>query len=372
MLAFRPAWFETHASGDRFPTFRPLWFETYAPGDVESPHSLSKSVAARSGVDHDGLMGLELTVPIAATAMRPSWAELPQAVRERIDALLGSPVRSAVSQGSGFTPGFASRLVLEDGRRCFVKAADDRNPWLQEAYANEAAKLALIPTAVPAPRLQTTMSAEIDGRSWLVLVFEDIDGEPPTRPWTLIQARRSLATVAALSRELTPPPGSAEWPSLQQELAPMAADAIVVARTAPWASHIDELTALVARQQDLLAGHTLVHFDVRDDNLIIDRSGAVWLCDWNFPAVGPLWTDAVSLAISMSGDGLDAEALLAEALPATLEERAGVDCLLALLTGYFTLAATRPANPTSPYLRAHQDWYARAAGGWLRARRGWT
>jgi hypothetical protein len=74
----------------------------------------------------------------------------------------------------------------------------------------------------------------------------------------------------------------------------------------------------------------------------------------------------------MSGDGLDADALLADALPVTLEARDGVDCLLALLTGYFTAAAAQPANPTSPYLRAHQDWYARATGAWLRARRGWT
>jgi hypothetical protein len=53
-------------------------------------------------------------------------------------------------------------------------------------------------------------------------------------------------------------------------------------------------------------------------------------------------------------------------------QRDGVDCLLALLTGYFTVAARQPAVPTSPYLRSHQGWYARAAGGWLMARRGWT
>jgi hypothetical protein len=317
-------------------------------------------------------MGLELTVPIAATAMRPSWAELPQSFRARVEQLLRSPVRSAVSQGSGYTPGFASRLTLEDGRHCFVKAADDRNPWLQEAYGNEAAKLALIPRTVPAPRLQTTMSATIDGRSWLVLVFDDIDGAPPVRPWTLDQARRCLDTIAALSGDLTPPPGPTDWPSLQQELAPMAADALAVARTEPWVRHADELTALVLRQEELLDGQTLAHFDARDDNLIIDRTGAVWLCDWNFPAVGPPWTDAVSLAISMSGDGLDADALLADAMPATLEDRDGIDCLLALLSGYFTVSATQPANPTSPYLRKHQDWYARATGAWLRARRGWT
>jgi hypothetical protein len=255
-------------------------------------------VAAPGGVEQDGLMGLELTVPIAATAVRPSWAELPQAVRQHIEQLLGASVTTAVSQGSGYTPGFASRLVLEDGRRCFVKAADDRNPWLQEAYRTEAAKLVLIPTSVPAPRLQMTTTATIDGRCWLVLVFDDIDGAPPARPWTLAEARRCLETVAVLSRELTPAPGPAQWPSMQQELAPMAADALILARTPSWAPYADELTGFVERLEELLGGRTLAHLDARDDNLIIDGSGAVWLCDWNFPAVGPLWTDAVSLVLA--------------------------------------------------------------------------
>ena len=44
-------------------------------------------------------------------------------VRALVEQKLGSPVREAVSQGAGFTPGFASCLTGEDGRRVFVKAA---------------------------------------------------------------------------------------------------------------------------------------------------------------------------------------------------------------------------------------------------------
>ena len=40
-----------------------------------------------------------------------------------VEERLGSPVVHAESQGSGFTPGFASRLTAADGARLFVKAA---------------------------------------------------------------------------------------------------------------------------------------------------------------------------------------------------------------------------------------------------------
>jgi hypothetical protein len=81
-----------------------------------------------------GCMLHPLTVPAAATAQRPSWTELRVEVRERIEAVVGSPVRAAASQGSGYTSGFASRRRLADGRAVFVKAASSHRAWLAEAY----------------------------------------------------------------------------------------------------------------------------------------------------------------------------------------------------------------------------------------------
>lgn len=139
-----------------------------------------------------------------------------------------------------------------------------------------------------------------------------------------------------------------------------------------WTDRVDDLADLADRRAELLSGTTLCHLDLRDDNVIIARDGRPWVCDWNFPALGPRWTDPVCLAISMDGDGLDAEALLAETGLLADEDHEAVDCLLAALTGYFLLSSVRPANPTSPYLRAHQTWYAAVTGGWLKERRGWA
>ncbi|HEU0286240.1 MAG TPA: hypothetical protein VFR22_04280, partial [Nocardioidaceae bacterium] len=59
---------------------------------------------------------LPLTVPQTATAIRPTWDDLPRVVRALIAERCGGDVVAAESMGAGFTPGFASRLRLADGR----------------------------------------------------------------------------------------------------------------------------------------------------------------------------------------------------------------------------------------------------------------
>ena len=62
-------------------------------------------------------------VPFGQTALRLTWAHLPPELRDEIGRRCGSRVVEAQSRDSGFTPGFASVLVCEDGSRHFVKAA---------------------------------------------------------------------------------------------------------------------------------------------------------------------------------------------------------------------------------------------------------
>ena len=314
---------------------------------------------------------LPLAVPVGRSARRPHWSDLPAAVRARLEDGWGASVVEARSQGSGFTPGFASRLRLADGRRFFVKAADDRRAWLVESYRTEAAKRALLPAAVPAPQLQQVIDEPLGDRRWVLLVFADVEGRPPGRPWSLAQARSALRTAAGLAEVLTPPPTGWAWGTLADVLFDDPPDWADLGDRSGWGQRLPDLVGLAERRAELLAGNTLGHSDLRDDNLIIAADGAAWVCDWNWPTVGPPWADAVSLAISMYGDGLDAEALLTETSVLGESDREAVDCLLATLTGYFLLWSARPANPTSPYLRAHQAWYAEAAGTWLRQRRNW-
>ena len=120
------------------------------------------------------------TIPHGKTARRLEWVHLPPHVRALIERRCGSPVASAVSQTSGFTPGFASVLTCEDGTCHFVKAASMRaQRMFADAYLEEARKLALLPPAAPAPRLLWTSEAD----DWVVIGLEYADAKPPRRPW---------------------------------------------------------------------------------------------------------------------------------------------------------------------------------------------
>jgi hypothetical protein len=311
--------------------------------------------------DRDPIPG---TVPVAATAQRPEWAELPAAVRGAVEESLGGTVVRAMSQNSGFTPGFASRLWLSDGRTVFAKAVSDDHEWLTEAYQTEAAKLAVLPAAVPAPRARGTLTVPTRTGSWFVLLLDDVDGAPPVRPWGADEASRVLRAAVRTAEALTPAPLGQSWAPIAAQLDPL-----------PDWSHACRRYAIGEVAQELslsglprLTGSTLVHGDLRDDNVIMGRDGRVWFCDWNFPTVGPAWVDAVTLAISMHGDGLDARALLEESgAVAAGDDR--VDVFLATLLGYFARAGQQPAPDTSPYLRQAQNWYGDVVADWLARRR---
>ena len=76
--------------------------------------------------------------------------------------------------------------------------------------------------------------------------------------------------------------------------------------------------------------------------------------------------------MTAAGDGLDADAVLAEPGADPQRRRRRRRHLLALLCGYFLERRDEPVPHSSPYLRAHQDWCAEASWAWLARRRGWV
>lgn len=316
-------------------------------------------------------------LPHGATAVRPQWADLPQDVRALVEKHLGAPVVTSVSQGSGFTAGFASRLLSADGGRAFVKAVSRADsPVIHACYADEARIVTNLPEAVPAPRLRF---CEPVG-DWLVLAFDDVAGRPPARPWQMHELARVLDALSDLAAALTPPPAGVRLPTLQD----IERDELCVWRGlagggedvadpfAAWASWIPDLAALESGWRAAAGGQTIVHFDMRDDNVILADDGRVFVVDWNWPSVGAPWLDLVALLIGAYGDGLDVERVLAEH-PLSREVPAdAVDSWLAALAGVWVERSARPGPPSSPWLRTHQRWYAETTLMWLAQRRGWV
>jgi aminoglycoside phosphotransferase (APT) family kinase protein len=316
---------------------------------------------------------LPTTIPHGRTARRLEWLHLPPGIRDLVSARCGSPVVDAISQGAGFTPGFASVLVCADGSRHFVKAASLRaQRMFAEAYREEARKVAALPADAPAPRLQWLHDAD----DWVVLGFEYVESRAPRRPWRAADLDACLAMTEQLAAVLTPAPAELGDDTFASELAgwPAYWDRL---RVDPpdlpgFAEHVDEAAALAARFADVTTGETLVHTDIRDDNLLLATDGRVLLCDWNWPVVGAAWLDTVLLLIGPRGDGLDVDAVLAAA-PLTRDVPAeSVDIVIALVTGYFVVSAAQPTPPTSPYIRDAQWWQGEVCWRWLAERRGWA
>jgi aminoglycoside phosphotransferase (APT) family kinase protein len=321
-------------------------------------------VATRTGV----------VIPVRATARRPTWQQLPSVVRSLVEELAGAGVVSAESAGTGFTPGFASRLDLIDGRRVFVKAAssadDDLHGWpMSDAYREEVRKLSALPAAVGAPPVLWHRDVELAGLRWVVTGFQYVDGAPPRRPWRLDQLVLVLDKLAAVAEALTAVPPELGLKPLATELVDGYADRLTAVRSRAGDSKwLDTVAELCADAVELTAGASIVHLDLRDDNLLIDADGGVWIVDWNWPAVGARWVDLVCVLLSARGDGIDVDSLLAQHPLCQDVSAHSVDALLAVLWSFWAVAVDRPPPAHSPYLRHHQRWYLDVTEGWLRDR----
>ncbi len=309
--------------------------------------------------------------PAGRTARRLEWRFLPPEVRALVEERCGSPVVEADSKGGGFTPGFASVLTCEDGSRQFVKAASTQAQRpVAEAYREEARKLGALPDGLPAARLLWSEDDE-----WVVLGLEYADGRPPARPWRRPDLERCLDALEEVADRLTPAPPGLELAAFADDFADFATAWDVVLPAGPslpgmTPQRLETAAALARGFVAVTAGDTLVHTDVRDDNLVL--GARVVICDWNWPVRGADWLDTVFLLVGPRGDGLDVDAVLQERRLTRDLPSEHVDTVLALLAGYFLRQRDLPVPTSSPYLRQHQSWYAEATWSWLAERRGWA
>lgn len=308
-------------------------------------------------------------VPHGRTARRLDWGLLPPVVRRFIEGKLGSKVAVADSQDAGFTPGFASVLTGEDGSRLFVKAASKKaqRPFA-ESYAEEARKLAALPAELPAPKLLWSHEDDL----WVILGFEAVEGHNPRRPWQRVELDACLDTLETVAGLLDTPPAGLRVQPIIEDMPGLLTGWDYVRRTHPDWPHLDEAAALAATCLEHPGNDALVHSDARDDNFLITGDGRALLCDWNWPTLGPVWMDLVDVLASAYGDGLDADAILAERALTRDADPDHIDGWLAALCGFMMENRDRPAPNSSPYLRVHARWYSEATWAWLASRRGWS
>jgi aminoglycoside phosphotransferase len=307
---------------------------------------------------------VETTAPTAVGGNRLRWDDLPAEIRAAIEHGLGVTVEGAESRQGGFSPGLASALTLDDGRRVFVKACSfARNAFSPLMLRREAEVLPQLPAAVPAPRVIW----HHDDGEWVILAADMIEGRMP-------DARRFLQVAGALPDLLTPAPFAAvsvaeeyadefqQWSTLPEDWAP---------------DRRAELVALEAGWAEASGGDTLLHGDLRPDN-VVATADTFAVVDWSSVVVGVRWFDLLMAlpSIAMSGGG-DPEQLwsvqhfwLAHPLDQQADPEA-VDAVLAAAAGFFLGRSLQPPVPLLPTIREFQ--YAQGAEvlRWLASRRGW-
>jgi aminoglycoside phosphotransferase (APT) family kinase protein len=139
----------------------------------------------------------------------------------------------------------------------------------------------------------------------------------------------------------------------------------------PWSrAHLPQLASLEAEAPHAVSGDTLLHFDVRADNLLLTPA-RVYLVDWPHAAVGAAWVDAVFFApsVAMQG-GPQPEALLRRFASARAADPDAITAAIATIAGFFTAHALEPAPPGLPTLRAFQAALGAVARAWLSDRLG--
>jgi aminoglycoside phosphotransferase (APT) family kinase protein len=316
-----------------------------------------------------------------AEGARIAWPDVPEPVRAAIEQVCGSAVIEARTQPGGFSPGVAARVRCADGARWFVKAASaEFNLDAPRLHRREARMLAdldplILAERLPVPRLRGTVQLG----PWFALVIEDVDGRQPVLPWRDHELNLVLAALDRLAEALTPAPATitSTAPSIAEYLGAdfrgwrTLAAAPVDDRLDPWSrAHLGELATVEATWASHAAGDTLLHADIRADNLLLtdDASAGsrVMVVDWPHACRGAAFVDLVAFApsVTMQGGPEPAE-LLARSRAGQNVSRAPLAAVVCALAGYFTERSLQPPPPGLPTVRAFQAAQGEITRRWL-------
>jgi aminoglycoside phosphotransferase (APT) family kinase protein len=307
-----------------------------------------------------------------AEGSRTDWDEVPEQVRAGIERACGAAVVEARTAPGGFSPGLAARVLCADGRRWFVKAASSQvnrdTPRLHRQEARILAELDPLISAgrIPAPRLRATVEHD----PWFALVTDVIDGQHPALPWQDSQLDQVLDALDRLANVLTPAPITA--PAITEYLGEDFTGWRILAqnpgdeRLDPWSrDHLSDLAAIEATWAAHADGSTLLHADIRADNLLLTSDGVV-IVDWPHACRGAAFMDVVLLAPSVTMQGGPEPAdVLARSRTGRSASPASLTATVCALAGYFTERALRPPPPGLPTVREFQAAQGEVTRRWL-------
>jgi hypothetical protein len=274
-------------------------------------------------------------------------------LKSRVESLLGAPVVSSDTAVGGFSPATRERVVLADGQRAFVKAATGPRTagWLRDEWR--------VYGPLTAAWLPSVLAWD---EEWPLLILEDLGGCERAPPWTPDAVAATLRSFSEMG-EVEPPPGLPRldgskfrgWAQTQGELEGLCGLGLC---TEHWAR--TAVPRLVEAEEAAdFSGESLLHLDVRGDNLFL-REGRAVLVDWNWAEIGNPAVDRAFWAPSLQLDGGPEPEHVVGHEPE----------LAAAVAGFFAWHSAQPVELASPPIRAFQlaqlrlalPWAARALG----------
>ena len=304
---------------------------------------------------------------------RLPYERLPAGFRAAIDAALGSPVVAVSPRSGGFSPGPAAVVTCADGGRAFVKAVGTPlNPDTPQLMRAEAAVTAGMPASLPVPALRAHVEWADGPDEWVALVFDAFDGDSAPLPWTPQAAAAVVDGLTELARTATPCPVP-DLPTLGERVdGPLSAWAELAAEPPPglhpWeVANLGWLGAVPGRlaASGWLAGDTLVHGDLRADNLLFGTDASVAFVDWAWAVRAADWVDTVLFALDASAQGgVDPEWLVGRSPFVAVAEPGQVTDLVLAMAGMWARSMRQPPPPGLPTLRSFQRAFHDTALAW--------
>lgn len=313
-----------------------------------------------------------MNIPVAE-GVRISWDDIPGPVHAAIEAVCGAAIVETRTQMTGFSPGIAARLRCANGARRFVKGGtSDVNADSIALHRHEALVLAELDPITVARRLPVSrLRGVVDLGPWFAMVLDDIDGRHPSLPWHLGDVELVLDMLDKLAEVLTPAPIPVQ--TIADRHAGTFTGWRILAGAPPdervdpwWRAHLEQLADLEATWTAYARGDTLLHMDIRADNLLI-TNGGVFLVDWPHACRGAAYVDVILSApsIAMQG-GPEPTRLLEMSQAGRSADGEAVTAMVCALAGYFTERSLRPTPPGLPTARAFQAAQGVVARRWLR------
>ncbi|HYI26083.1 MAG TPA: phosphotransferase, partial [Thermomicrobiales bacterium] len=198
------------------------------------------------------------------------------------------------------------------------------------------------------------------------------------QPWVAAEFAQVVDALNALTRDLTPSPISPDEVSVTEFWGVLSGrhwiglEVDQVAHPDPWITrNLDRLIDAEDAMREVISGETLLHLDLRGDNMLLTDSGVV-VVDWPHARVGPAWLDALFFAPSVAMEGgPDPESLIAMLDAPREADPEHLTLAIAGIAGFFTHVGGLPPEPGLPGLREFQEAQARVARRWLARRTGW-